>query len=37
MKNAERTLADLLHPPLKAPPEKRRLMPLSVTDMSGGA
>ena len=37
MGTTERALADLLHPPLKAPPEKRRLMPLTVTDMGGGA
>jgi len=37
MRTAERTPAALLHPPLKAQPEWRRLMPLSVTDMSGGA
>ena len=51
MRTAERTLADLLHPLLKALPEKkrladlelveaperRRLMPLTVTGMGGGA
>ena len=37
MRTAERTLADLLHPLLKAPPGQRRLVSLTVTDMGGGA
>ncbi len=32
MRTAERTLADLVGPLPQALPEKRRLMPLTVTD-----
>ena len=37
MRTAERALADLLEPPLKALPERPRLMPLIATSIDRGA
>ena len=37
MGTTERTRADLVEPLPKAPPETRRLMPLTVTDVDRGA